>query len=76
MALNLQGGISNNLDAKLASALNALDDANDNNNLAAINSLEAFINVVEAQSGHFLTIAQADALIELALDIIYLLSGA
>ena len=76
MALNLQNGISNSLDAKLDSVLNALDDVNENDDVAAINALEAFINTVEAQSGGFLTEAEADALIELALQIIDLLTSA
>jgi hypothetical protein len=49
ISLNLHLGISNSLDAKLSSALNALDDLNENNDVAAIDSLNAFINAVEAQ---------------------------
>ena len=76
MALNLQQGIANSLDAKLDSVLNALDDVNQNNDVAAINSLEAFINAVEAQRGVHLTDAQADQLVTAVLQIIDLiLSG-
>lgn len=50
-ALNLQNGIENSLDAKLASAQNALCDINENNDVAAINSLQAFVNAVESQTG-------------------------
>ena len=75
IALNLQKGISNSLDAKLDRVSNALADVNENNDVAAINSLEAFINAVEAQSGGFLTLEEANACIDLALDIIDLLAS-
>jgi hypothetical protein len=39
------------LDANLDTALGALDDVYENNNVAAIGSLNAFINAVEAQRG-------------------------
>ncbi len=71
--MNLQQGIDNSLDAKLDSALNALDDVNENNDVAAINSLQAFINAVEAQRDNKLTDAQADGLVEEAQKIINLL---
>lgn len=69
-SLNLQNGIENSLDAKLDSALNALDDINQNNDVAAINSLYAFINAVEAQRDSKITSAEADELIALAQRII------
>ncbi len=72
-ALNLHQGIDNSLDAKLEAALNALDDVNQNNDVGAINTLEAFINAVEAQRGSKIPEAQADALIALAEEIIFLL---
>ena len=62
-ALNLQQGISNSLDTKLESAIQALDDTNSNNDVAAINSLNAFINAVEAQRGNKIPEADADELI-------------
>jgi hypothetical protein len=71
---NLQQGIDNSLDAKLDAALQALDDVNDNNDVAAINSLQAFINAVEAQRGNKLTDAQADELVEKAQAVINSLS--
>jgi len=37
--LNLQSGIENGLDAKLDAALKAIDDLNENNDVAAINTL-------------------------------------
>ena len=73
MELNIQNGISNSLDAKLDVALSALDDLNENNDAAAINSLNAFINAVEAQRGKVLTNEQADGLITQAQAIIDLL---
>jgi hypothetical protein len=75
ISLNLKQGISNSLDAKLGSALNALDDVNENNDVAAINTLEAFMNAVEAQRGGWINEADADALIAAALCIINMLSG-
>lgn len=73
-AMNLQQGIENSLDAKLDAALNALDDLNENNDVAAINSLESFINAVEAQRGKKITNEQADILVEDATYIISLMS--
>jgi len=45
-------------------------DINQNNDAAALNSLQAFINAVEAQSGNKLTVEQANALIQDAQEII------
>jgi hypothetical protein len=59
---NLQQGIDNSLDAKLAAASDALEDANANNDASAINKLEAFISEVEAQRGKKLEPCQADEL--------------
>ena len=73
--LNLNRGIENSLDAKLDAVLNALDDVNANNDQAAINVLQAFINAVEAQSGNHITVGQADDLIASAQAIIDLLTG-
>ena len=54
--------------------LSVLEDLNQNNDGAAINSLEAFINAVKAQIGKSLEDAQADALIDAAQAIINNLS--
>jgi len=67
--MNLQNGIENSLDSKLDAALNALGDANVNNDGAACNSLAAFIGSVEAQRGKKITNAQADQLIASAQQI-------
>lgn len=69
VTMNLQNGIENSLDSKLEAALEALDDLNENNNAAACNSLQAFINAVEAQRGTKLTDSQADQLITAAQEI-------
>jgi alpha-tubulin suppressor-like RCC1 family protein len=73
--LNLQQGIVNSFDAKLESAVKALEDLNQNNDVAAINSLYAFINAVEAQRGKSLTDAQSDELINKTQSIIDSISG-
>jgi len=71
--LNLQSGISNSLDAKLNAALKAIDHLNDNNDVAAINTLQAFIRAVEAQRGNKIPVDDADDLIAAAQQIIDLL---
>jgi hypothetical protein len=73
--INLAQGISDALDGKLDAALNALDDTNENNDVAACNALNAFINHCEAQAGNKLSVEQADYLIGAAEDIITFLCG-
>lgn len=63
VALNLQSGIENSLDAKLQTALSALDDLNEQNDQAACNSLEAFISAVQAQRDKKIPSEAADVLI-------------
>ena len=75
MQLNLSNGLETSLDAKLQAAFRALADINENNNVAAINSLQAFINVVEAQRGQELSDADANTVIAAAQAIIDLLNG-
>ena len=70
MELNVKSGISNALDAKLDSALEALDDVNAKNDVSACNRIQAFINAVEAQRGTQLTDSEADDLIAAAQEII------
>ena len=72
--LNHHQGIINSLDAKLDAALNALDDVNENNDVAAVNSLQAFISAVEAQRNKKISSDDADILVEEALVIISLLT--
>ncbi|MFB0524675.1 MAG: hypothetical protein ACETVZ_03990 [Phycisphaerae bacterium] len=74
--INGQQGINNSLDAKLDAAVKALQDVNENNDISAVNKLEAFINEVEAQRDNKLTEEQADDLVAAAQAIINLLTGA
>jgi hypothetical protein len=74
IALNLQRGISNSLDAKLQAALAALEDVNVHNDGAAINSLNAFINAVLAHRGNQIPTTDADNLIAAAQQLITLLT--
>lgn len=72
--MNLQNGIENSLDSKLDAALAALVDLNVNNDSAACNSLDAFINAVEAQRGKKITASQASQLVGAAQSIKILLN--
>ena len=73
--LNIQEGIENSLDSKLDAAVNALDDLKENNDVAAINSLEAFMNAVEAQEEKKILEVDALYLIDAAQEIIDLIIG-
>jgi hypothetical protein len=64
--LNLSGGISNSLDMKLQTALQALDAANGGDTPSACNRIAAFINEVSAQSGKSISSAQGTQLTSLA----------
>ena len=64
--LNVSSGISNSLDVKLQTALQALDAANGGDTPSACYRITAFINEVAAQSGKSLTQAQASQLTTLA----------
>ncbi len=75
IALDLRNGISTSLDAKLDAVVKALDDVNANNDVAAVNALNAFINAVNAQAGKEISLADADSLIAAAQAIIDILSG-
>jgi hypothetical protein len=72
---NLQNGISNALDSKLDNALKSLEDTNTNNDVSAINTLQAFINGVEAQAGNKISLEDAAILIAEAEAIIEQLGG-
>jgi len=71
-ALDLPKGTENSLKAKLDNAAKKLGEQNIN---AAINSLNAFINEVEAQRGKQIPIADADDLIDATQAIIDLLES-
>ncbi|UCE29188.1 MAG: hypothetical protein JSV85_00115 [Candidatus Bathyarchaeota archaeon] len=68
--MNLQQGIDNSLDAKLASALDALDALNADQRSDAVNKLNAFMNEVEAQRGKKLSAEQADYLMSEAQGVV------
>jgi len=74
--LDLPAGLENSLISKLDTALKGLEDVNENNDVAAINALQAFINSVAAQQGEKISEALADALIGEANQIIALRNGA
>ena len=63
-SLNLQNGIENSLDSKLNATTGALQDIDENNNVAAINALQSFINAVKAQSGKKISESNTQALID------------
>jgi predicted outer membrane repeat protein len=71
--LELQHGIENGLLAKLDTAIEKLEDENKNNDVVAVNSLQAFINAVQAQRCKKIP-EDADKLIAAAQEIINLLS--
>jgi hypothetical protein len=73
--LSLHKGIAGSLQSKLEAALQLLEDGNENNDGAAVNLLEAFINAARAQYGKKIPTADADILITAAQEIIELLSG-
>jgi len=74
-AIDLPKGTENSLNASLDTAMKVLEDSNPKNDVAAINSLEAFINKIEAQRGKKISDGDADVLIAKAQDIIAALSG-
>jgi hypothetical protein len=74
-ALGLPTGIENGMVKELTGAINKLDDANPDNDDAAIGKLLSFIDKVEDQRGVRLTDEQADALIADANDIILQISN-
>lgn len=68
-ALNVNVGIQNSLDTKLANVLDALAAAKNNSAAIACNKLNAFVNEVQAQSGTHIHEADAATLIHFATDI-------
>ena len=73
VVLNLHESINNGLDVRIETALGALDDVNDRNDVGAVNSLRAFINAVEALPGDEISEEDADVLMTAAQQIIDLL---
>ena len=74
LALELPDGLSNSLVKKLDTALRVMEDDNQANDIAAVNSLRAFINEVKAQRGKKISGAIADELIASAQEIIDLIA--
>jgi PKD repeat protein len=72
--INLPGGTDKSLNASLDTAMQVLEDSNENNDVAAIKALQAFINKIEAQRGKNISEADADALIAKVLETIAALS--
>ena len=70
MSINLAAGIANSYDSKLNEAVRALDDANQNNDVAAVNAMYAFCNSVEAQRGNKISDSDASELIDAANQVI------
>lgn len=73
--VNVQNGISNALDAKLQTVAQAMEDLNHQNDVAAVNSLTAFIYFVQAQRGNKIEEADADMLITAAIAAISSIGG-
>lgn len=73
--LSINNGNKNSLLVKLESTLQKLQDNDADNDTAAINSLQSFINAVKAQSGKKIIEEDADELIALAKQIIDILSS-
>ena len=69
------GDLGDELVGKLEGALEKLGDANPNNDVAAIGKLNAFIQMVEAQSGKSIPPEEAEALITAAQAVIDALLG-
>ena len=74
VSLNLHKGIRNSLDAKFDNVLRALEDMNDNNDIAAINALEAAKTSVSAQSGGKISETDAEELTASLQEVIDLLN--
>jgi parallel beta-helix repeat protein len=73
--LNLRRGIENSLLAKIDTAIAKLEDDNPKNDRAAVRSLRALINEVEAQSGKKINEEDAAELIEACQQIIEMLAS-
>ncbi len=67
--------LSDGLDVRIKAALGALDDVNDNDNAAAVDSLEALVGAVEALRGNKISEEDAGVLVTAAQQIIDLLAA-
>ncbi len=73
--LELHHGFENSLLAKLDTALRKLQDGNEANDKAAVNSLTAFIDAINEQSGNKISEEDANSLITAAQQIIDMISS-
>jgi len=73
--LDLPKGTKNSLNTSLDTAAKILEDSNSENDVAAINTLQAFINQVKAQRGKKIPGEVADVLFTNAQELIVALSG-
>ncbi|MHC4467648.1 MAG: hypothetical protein ACYSYW_14025, partial [Planctomycetota bacterium] len=73
--LNLPTSTKQSLMTSLNTSVKVLRDSNPNNDGAAINTLQAFINKIEAQRGKRITEVIADALIAEAKAIVHALNS-
>jgi len=72
--LNANEGIESSIDAKLEAAARALSDANENNDIAACNALNALLHALDAQVGTAISDVDAAAdLVEATVRIMQLL---
>lgn len=69
-AMNLENGMQNSLDRKLAAAQAVLVDLRQRNNVAARNQLNALLDEVQAQRGKNLSYEEADLITEMAQKVI------
>ena len=70
ISLDLPSGLASSLTAKLGDAESVLADSNPNNDQAAVNKLEDFINQLNALRGKRIPDVEADELIAIAEQII------
>lgn len=74
-ALELNKGLKNSLLAKLRAASGDLERQKTNANQAAANKLMAFVNEAGAQRDKSITVADADLLVDAAMQLIHALEG-
>ena len=74
-AIEVSDGILQSLSNAIVTVETKLDDANLNNNVAAINALNAFMNSVDGKSGNQIDEADALALISAAQEVLSFVEG-
>jgi hypothetical protein len=68
--LDIPEKLQDQLGQRLLGVVERLEDQNSENDVAAVNKLEAFVNAVEAQRGKQIPEADADALVESVVGVI------